>query len=122
VGLAVGVALGPPTGWLREGLTADGLTPPAEVDPAEGVGVGLGVGPVDVGGVDVGEADVGGVDGALLGGVGPPDGLPVPPPRRVTTAPPGEKVIVLVHGPAGAALVTWAVIATERPAASVPEL
>ena len=70
-------------------------------DPGELVGPGeLGV-PPPVGGAVVG--------GALVDGVE----LDVGPlkPCNVTTAPPGENVTVLVHDPAGAALVAVAMIA-----------
>ena len=58
--------------------------------------------------------DAGGLAGALEGFEDPP--------CNVTTAPPGEKVIALVHCPAGAALVAVAVMACDRPAARMPEL
>jgi hypothetical protein len=68
------------------------------------------------GGVSVGGAVLAGPE--LVGALGD---VAVDPPRRVTTAPPGENLTVLVHGPVGAASVTLAMIATDRPAASVPE-
>jgi hypothetical protein len=80
------------------------------------VGVGGGVDPADglLGGVELDDPpDAGGLEGA-------PEGLEDPP-CSVTTAPPGEKVIVLVHCPAGAAFVAVAVMAWECPPASVPE-
>jgi hypothetical protein len=82
------------------------------------VGVGVGVGVVDGGGLD-GVLEAG---GAVLGGAEPVGGVAVEPPCRVTTTPPGAKVTVLVHCPAGAALVAVAVTAADRPGASVPEL
>ena len=78
---------------------------------------------MDVVGSPEGELETG---GALLGGVvlGGAElaGGGVTPPCRVTTEAPGEKVTELVHCPAGAALVAVAVIATDCPAARVPEL
>lgn len=78
-------------------------------------------------GVEVGPA------GELLGGVEPEDppdaGAPAgalegfeDPPCNVTIAPPGEKAIVLVHCPEGAALVAVAVMACDCPPAMVPEV
>jgi hypothetical protein len=113
---AVGEALAlppPPATTVRVGRTADGPTPPAE---ELGVGVGGGVDPPDgpPGGVEPDDPpDEGGLEGA-------PEGL-ADPPCSVTTAPPGEKVIVLVHCPAGAALVAVAVMACDCPPPSVPE-
>lgn len=93
----------PPAGALRVGRTADGPTPPAE---ELGVGVGGGVDPPDglLGGVEPDDPpDAGGLEGV-------PEGL-AEPPCSVTTAPPGENVIVLVHCPAGASFVAVATMA-----------
>jgi hypothetical protein len=96
----------PPAGAVRVGPTADGLTRRAE-SLGVGRGVGVDVDPADgvPGGVEPCDdpPEAGGLAGALEGFEDPP--------CSVTTAPPGEKVIVLVHGPDGAALVTVATIA-----------
>jgi hypothetical protein len=104
--------------WLGEVRTAEGLAPLPDDEPADGVELGVGVGC----GLEGWPGFDGAVDGGLEGGL---DGVLLPPgepPRRVTTAPPGANVIVLVHGCDGAALVTVAKTAADRPAASVPEL
>lgn len=99
---------------MRVGRTADGPIPRIE---ALGVGGGVDDGPVGgLLGVEPGDdpPEAGGLAGALEGFEDPP--------CSVTTAPPGEKVIVLVHCPAGAALVAVAMIACDCPPPSVPEL
>jgi hypothetical protein len=106
--------LPPPAGTLCVGRTAEGPAPAAD---ELGVGVGVEVEPAGglLGGAELEDPpDAGGVEGA-------PEGFDEPP-CRVTTAPPGEKVIVLVHCPEGAALVAVAVMACDRPPPSVPEL
>lgn len=110
----------------------DGPTPLVDaeelaLDVEVGVGVGVGVEPGDDEEPDwPGElGDALPVGGVVVGGVvvGCEDGPDVGPltPRRVTTAPPGANVTVLVHVPDGAAPVTLATIACDCPAASVPE-
>lgn len=105
---------------LRDGPAVDGPTP--LVDDALARGVDVAVGPGDADELDpppdapddeladalplAGEV----VGGALLGCELGPDAGP-PTPRRVTTAPLGANVTVLVHDPDGAALVTVATIA-----------
>ena len=101
---------------LSDALTAEGLALRADDELGLDDGVGVGVG-VDVGGLPEGELETG---GALLGGAELGGGSGDPP-CRVTTAPPGENVNVLVHCPVGAALVAVAVIDRDCPAASVPE-
>lgn len=101
----------PPVGTVYVERAADGPGPCTDepgagdaVAPVDGApGVAEPVAPPEVGFVDA-------LDGAEY------------PPCSVTTAPPGEKVTVLVHSPAGAALVAVAVMASDWPPASVPEL
>ena len=106
------LALAPPTGAVTVGRTAEGPAPAADV-----LGVGVEVDPAGglLGGAEpVDPPDAGGLAGAL-------DGFEDPP-CSVTTAPPGEKVIVLVHCPEGAVLVAVVVMACDCPPARVPEL
>lgn len=110
----VALILPPPAGTVCVGRTAEGPTLPADT---LGMGVGVEVDPAGglLGGAEpVDPPDTGGLAGALEGFEDPP--------CSVTTAPPGEKVIVLVHCPEGAALVAVAVMACDRPPARVPEL
>lgn len=65
----------PPAGALRDDPAVDGPTPPAEDEPA--LGVGVGVGPEDGGPDWPGElGDEPPVGGALVGGVDDPDDEP----------------------------------------------
>jgi hypothetical protein len=101
------------TDAVLDGPAVDGPTP---LDDALALGVDDGVDPGDDEELDPpdGLDDALPLGGTVVGGVllgcelGPDDGPPAP--RRVTTAPLGAKVTVLVHDPEGAALVTVAMI------------